>query len=522
MRCVDISSLSVHQLLRTASRISLVVAAAFLLLQTASAQNPAATAARQWRQQHERAIVAEFMDFLAIPDVAADPAGLRRNASVIREMFEKRGVRTRLLETDGAPPVVYGEIVTPGAEHTLILYAHYDGQPVDPKEWATPPFAPVLRDGPLESGGKVIALPAAGQPFGAEWRIYARASGDDKAPIVALLAALDAIRENKIALKSNIRFVFEGEEEAGSPHLEKILADNKNLLQGDVFLICDGPLHQSRRQQLVFGVRGIQALDITVYGARRELHSGHYGNWAPNPAMMLAQLLASMKNEDGRVLIDHFYDGIEPLGEAEKRAIAEAPDYDDTLKQELWLGHTDGGGKKLLELLNLPSLNVRGISSGHTGAQASNVIPATATASIDMRLVKGIDHSEAAARVIEHVRKQGYFVVDKDPDRQTLLSHPKVAKVVLDPGSYNAQRTPMDLPIARRLTETIEQVRGPVIKLPTSGASLPLYMIQQELGTPTISIPIANHDDNQHTFNENLRMQNLWDGIEVMAAVLTM
>jgi len=363
-------------------------------------------------------------------------------------------------------------------------------------------------------------LPAAGQSFGAEWRIYARASGDDKVPIVALLAALDAIRENKIALKSNIKFIFEGEEEAGSPNFEKILADNKNLLQGDVFLICDGPLHQSRRQQLVFGVRGIQALDITVYGARRELHSGHYGNWAPNPAMMLAQLLASMKNEDGRVLIDHFYDGIEPLGEAEKRAIAEAPDYDDTLKQELWLGHTDGGGKKLLELLNLPSLNVRGISSGHTGAQASNVIPATATASIDMRLVKGIDHSEAATRVIEHVRKQGYFVVDKDPDRQTLLSHPKVAKVVLDPGSYNAQRTPMDLPIARRLTETIEQVRGPVIKLPTSGASLPLY--QQELGTPTISIPIANHDDNQHTFNENLRMQNLWDGIEVMAAVLTM
>ncbi len=301
-----------------------------------------------------------------------------------------------------------------------------------------------------------------------------------------------------------------------------MLADNKDLLRGDVFLICDGPLHQSRRQQLVFGVRGIQGVDITVYGARRELHSGHYGNWAPNPAMMLAQLLASMKSEDGRVLIDHFYDGIEPLGEAEKRAIAEAPDPDETLKQEFWLGRTDGGGKKLLELLNLPSLNVRGMASGHTGAQASNVIPATATASLDIRLVKGIDHREAAARVVEHIRKQGYYVVESDPDRQTLLSHPKVAKVVIDAGSYNALRTPMDLPIARRLTETLEQVRGPVIKLPTSGASLPLYMIQQELGTPTISVPIANHDDNQHTFNENIRMQNLWDGIEVMAALLTM
>ena len=494
---------------------------AVLALKPAGAQNAAASAARQWRETHERAIVAEFMEFLSIPDVAADPAGLRRNAIVIREMFEKRGVRTRLLQTEGAPPVVYGEILTPGAERTVILYAHYDGQPVDPREWATPPFAPVLRDGPLESGGKEIPLPAIRQPFGAEWRIYARAAGDDKLPFIALTAALDAIREKKIALKSNIKFVFEGEEEAGSPHLQRILAENKDLLRGDVFLICDGPLHQSRRQQVVFGVRGIQGLDITVYGARRELHSGHYGNWAPNPAMMLSQLLASMKADDGRVLIEHFYDGIEPLGDIEKSAIAGAPDYDATLQQELWLGHTDGGGKKLLELLNQPSLNLRGISSGHVGAQASNVIPATATASIDMRLVKGIDHREAVARVVEHIRKQGYYVVESDPDQKTLLSHPKVAKVAIGDG-YNAQRTPMDLPIARRLTETLEQVRGPVIKLPTSGASLPLYVIQQELGTPPISVPIANHDDNQHTFNENLRLQNLWDGIEVMAALLTM
>jgi acetylornithine deacetylase/succinyl-diaminopimelate desuccinylase-like protein len=272
----------------------------------------------------------------------------------------------------------------------------------------------------------------------------------------------------------------------------------------------------------VFGVRGIQTVDTTVYGARHELHSGHYGNWAPNPAMMLAQLLASMKSEDGRVLIEHFYDGIEPLGEAEKRAIREAPDPDQGLKQELWLGRTEGGGKKLLELINLPSLNVRGMASGHTGAQASNVVPATATASIDMRLVKGMNHREAAARLVEHIRKQGYYVVESDPDRQTLMSHPKVAKVVIDEAGYDAVRTHMDLPIAKLLIQSVEQVRGPVIKLPTFGGSLPLYMIRQELGLPTISVPIANHDDNQHTFDENLRIQNLWDGIEVMAAVLTM
>ena len=197
-----------------------------------------------------------------------------------------------------------------------------------------------------------------------------------KRPIIAIAAALDALHASGMAMQSNIKFVFEGEEEAGSPHLASILAKYKDLLASDVWLICDGPVHQSRRQQIVFGARGITTLDITIYGSKRELHSGHYGNWAPNPAMMLARLLASMKDDDGRVTIDHFYDGIEPLSEIERRAVAEAPDVDRDLMRELWLGHTEGGGKKLVELLNLPSLNIRGMSAARTGAQASNVIPA--------------------------------------------------------------------------------------------------------------------------------------------------
>ncbi len=324
------------------------------------------------------------------------------------------------------------------------------------------------------------------------------------------------------SLRQNVKFVFEGEEEAGSPHLARIIAANKDLLKADVWLICDGPVHQSRRQQIVFGARGVETLDITVYGARRELHSGHYGNWAPNPAMMLARLLASMKDEDGRVLVEHFYDGIEPLSETEKRAIAAAPDVDEDLKRELWLGRTEGGGRKLVDLLNLPSLNVRGMSSARTAAHASNVIPSTATASIDMRLVKGIDHEEAARRVLDHIRKQGYFVVDRDPDPDTLMSHPKVAKVIVEQGGYNAERTSMDLPISQLVLRTADSVRGPVVRLPTMGGSVPLYMISQILGAPTITVPIANHDNNQHSYNENIRVQNLWDGIELLAALLAM
>jgi acetylornithine deacetylase/succinyl-diaminopimelate desuccinylase-like protein len=395
---------------------------------------------------------------------------------------------------------VYGEIPVANAVRTIVFYAHYDGQPLDVKEWSTPPWEPVLKDG----------------------RIWARSASDDKAPIAAIATALDALAAAKIPIRSNIKFVFEGEEEAGSPHLGQIISRYKDLLKSDVWLICDGPVHQSRRQQIVFGARGITELSITLYGPSHELHSGHYGNWAPNPAMALARLLASMKDDDGRVLIDHFYDGVEPLSEIEKRAMAEAPDVDADLMRELALGRTEGGGKKLIELLNYPSLNIRGMSSARTGAGASNVIPASATATIDIRLVKGIDTATAAKRVMDHIRKLGYEIVAEEPDAAARMRYPKLARVVQDPGGYNASRTRMDLSISQLVVRTAEAARGPVIKLPTMGGSVPLYMIEEILHAPTITVPIANHDNNQHAANENIRLENLWDGIELMAALLGM
>jgi acetylornithine deacetylase/succinyl-diaminopimelate desuccinylase-like protein len=488
----------------------------------AAQTNPASIAARDWRKAHERAIVDEFFALLSIPNVSSDSANVRKNADAVVKILEKRGVAARLVEVSGASPVVFGEIRTPGATRTVVFYAHYDGQPLDPKEWATPPFAPVLRDKSLERDGQVIPLPAAGKPFDPEWRIYARSSSDDKAPIIAITTALDAIRAGGLRMKSNIKFVFEGEEEAGSRNLERILAANKELFSADVWLICDGPVHQSRRQLIAFGARGVATIDITIYGPRRELHSGHYGNWAPNPAMMLARLLASMKDDDGRVLVDHFYDGIEPLSATEKRAIAEEPSVDAELRRELWLGSTEASPAKLAERLSLPSLNIRGMASSRVGAQASNVIPATATATIDMRLVKGVDHLKTVERVIEHIRKQGFFVTDVDPSPEVRMGHAKVAKVISREGGYNAVRTSMDLPISQEVIRAAASARGEVVKLPTMGGSVPLEMIERAVGTRTITIPIANHDNNQHSFNENIRIQNLWDGIELMAALLTM
>jgi len=491
-----------------------------LTLVTVHAQNPASQAARQWRQQHERAIVDEFVSLLAIPNIAADRVNIQRNAETIAAMMQKRGIAAKLVSVRGGNPVVFGEIKTPGATRTIVFYAHYDGQPLDPKEWVTPPFTPTLRDKQIERDGQVIPLPAAGKPFDPEWRMYARGSADDKAPIIAMLAAVDAIRAAGLKLKSNVKFAFEGEEEAGSVNLANTLEANKELFAGDVWLSCDGPLHQTRRQSITFGARGISTVDITVYGPRGELHSGHYGNWAPNPAMMLVQLLASMKDARGRVLVDHFYDGIEPFSETEKRAVAEAPDVDADLMREFWLGSTENAPKKLAELITLPSLNIRGMASSRVGNQASNVIPATATVTIDMRLVKGMDPRQTADRLLEHVRKQGFFVVDQEPNADVRRAHPKVALIVRR-NAENPHRVSMDLPISQEVIRTVESARGPAVKIPTSGGTGP-DVAEHVLGMTEIGIPIGNHDNNQHSYNENLRLQNLWDGIELMAALLTM
>ena len=477
------------------------VAALLMMAALAAGQsNPAAQAARTWRAAHEQPILAEFMTLLAKPNLARDTENIRKNAAAVSAILEKRGVKTQYLEVPGAPPVVYGEIPAANSPRTVIFYAHYDGQPLDPKEWATPPWEPVLKDG----------------------RIWARSASDDKAPIVAIAAALDALASARIPIRSTIKFVIEGEEEAGSPHLAQIISRYQDLLKSDVWLICDGPVHQSRRQQIVFGARGVTGFDLTVYGPAHELHSGHYGNWAPNPAMELARILASMKDDEGRVTIDHFNDGIEPLSETEKRAIAEAPAVDRDLMRELALGRTEGAGKSLVELLNYPSLNIRGMSSARTGAGASNVVPASATASIDIRLVKGITPAMARERVAAHLRKLGYHIVESEPDAETRMRYPRLIRMSAGEPGYPASRTSMDLPISQLVLRTAESARGPIVKLPTMGGSVPLYMIEDILHAPTITVPIANHDNNQHSFNENLRLQNLWDGIELMAALLAM
>jgi acetylornithine deacetylase/succinyl-diaminopimelate desuccinylase-like protein len=441
-------------------------------------------------------------------------------------MMQRRKLQPRLLKASdpAAPPAVYGEWKTPGAARTLIFYAHYDGQPTDPRQWSgSLPWQPALRTAPLEAGGKLLPAPKADEVINPEWRLYARSAADDKAGVMAILTAVDALMASGVKPTSNLKFFFDGEEEAGSPHLAEILRANQALLQSDAWIICDGPVHQSGSKQVVFGVRGDTNVDVTVYGAKRPLHSGHYGNWAPNPALTLAKLLASMKDESGRVKIAGWYDNIEPLGEAERRAIAEAPQYDDTLKSQLGLARTEGQGKSLLELINEPSLNINGMSSGDVGALARNVIPTTATAVLDLRLVKGNDHLRQVQRLIEHIRKQGFYVTDHEPTDEERGRYPLIARVTQRAGGYNAERTRMDLPISLALVSAVQSTSDQrIVRLPTAGGSLPLSIITDSLSTVTMTVPIANYDNNQHAENENLRLQNLWDGIETMGAIMTM
>ncbi len=493
---------------------------------TAILRDQVSSPIREYRQANEQRLLTEFVQFLSIPNVASDTANIRKNADYLVAEMQKRGLKPRLLEAADkkVPPVVYGEWMTPGATKTVIFYAHYDGQPTDAADWTgSKPWEPVLRSASLEKGGTIIPFPKAGERIDPEWRIYARSAADDKAGVFTILTAFDALIAKGIKPTVNIKFFFEGEEEAGSPNLKEILEKHKDVLKADAFIVCDGPVHQTGRKQVVFGVRGDINVDLTVYGAVRPLHSGHYGNWSPNPAMTLARLLASMKDERGNITVKGWADDVEPLGAAELQAIKDAPQYDDEIKRQLGIAYTEGGGRSLLERINQPSLNINGFKSGDVGELARNIIPTYATAVLDLRLVKGNDHIRQVEKLRRHIAAQGFYVIDRDPTMEERLKHPFIAKFIHLPGSYNAQRTQMDLPISLAVVESVQKTSAdPIIRMPSLGGSLPLSIISETLGVPTMTVPIANHDNNQHAENENIRLQNLWDGIETFASLMTM
>jgi acetylornithine deacetylase/succinyl-diaminopimelate desuccinylase-like protein len=486
--------------------------------QTSADINAVTRAVDTYRRASEQAIVEDFIELLSLPNVADDLTDMRRNAEHISAELEARGFATRQLTAGGAP-YIYGELSSPGSSETVMIYAHYDGQPVNPGDWTHPPFSPTLLDARLETGGRAIELGEANGALDPEWRLYARSAGDDKLPIVALLHALDALAENAIPLSVNLKVLLDGEEEQGSPTVGAVLDEHASLLRADLMLFCDGPMHQSRRAQLIFGVRGDITVDVTAYGATRPLHSGHYGNWAPNPIMQLAHLLTSLRDVSGRILIDGYYDDVAPLSTSERAAIAAMPDITQALRDELAVHTPEGEGLRLEELIALPAINARGFSAGDVGAEGSNIIRPTATVSLDLRLVPEQTPASVRERLESHIADQGFHIVHEEPSAAILRAHPKVARLEWDSG-YAAWRTRLDTPAAQRLIGLMRDVSPEIILTPTMGGSLPLHEFGSRLSAPIVILPLANHDNNQHAENENVRLQNLWDAIAVFGAVL--
>jgi acetylornithine deacetylase/succinyl-diaminopimelate desuccinylase-like protein len=506
---------------------SLIAACLFSTVGVEAQQGEGRALARAYHEAHAAEILDEYRRLLSLPNVASDAVGIRANADTLVARLQAVGVEAEtwtLPDAPDAPPIVFGVRRSPGASRTVGIYVHYDGQPADPTNWTHAPWEPELYDGPMYDGGTPIPFPSAGEAVDPEWRLYARSAGDDKAPLGALFPVLRALNDAGVEPTANLKFFFEGEEEAGSPNLERYLTAYRDEIDDiDVWLIFDGPVHQSGRPQVVFGVRGVTGLDLTVYGPTRPLHSGHYGNWAPVPGQMLADLLDSMKDADtGEVLIEGFYDSVDPLGPDERAALARLPDVDAALRRDLSLGRTEGEPSSLAERLLLPSLTVRGILSGNVGTLARNVIPSTAQAALGIRLVKGNEPGAMLDLVEAHVRSEGWHIVYDDPSPETLRSHAKVVKIERG-GGYPAARTSMDSPEAAEVVRAAREVGGDdVLLVPSLGGSLPLYLFTELLAKPTIVVPVANHDNNQHAPDENLRIANLWYAMELYGALLTL
>jgi acetylornithine deacetylase/succinyl-diaminopimelate desuccinylase-like protein len=476
-------------------------------------------AVEQWVGAHQRQIVGEFAALLAIPNVGTDRPNIRRNAEFLVAMLERHGMKAELLETTGNP-LVYAEKNVPGALSTTLFYIHYDGQPVDAARWKQQggPFRSVMRDGRMEDGANVIAGFTGRDRFPDDWRIYARSASDDKAPIIALMAALDAVGGKT---RSNIHLVLDGEEEMGSPSLTAAIDRYREKLKSDLLLILDGPVHPNGRPTLAFGARGIVTLTLTVYGPKMALHSGHYGNWVPNPALRLAQLLASMKDDQGRTTIEGFYKDIPPLTAAQRKVLKSVPDDEPGLLKLFGVARPDAVGESLQEALQFPSLNIRGMRSGYVD-EPRTIIPADASAAIDIRLVKETPSAHMVDLLRAHIEKQGYQIVTREPDDATRMRYPKLVRLATAEGeAMEAYRTEPDSPAAVRVTEAMERMWGePPVQIRTMGGTVPIAPFIRELGVPAVSVPIVNFDNNQHSDNENLRLGNLWSGIVSLAAML--
>ena len=490
---------------------------------TVADERPEKLSAEQLRMaasSNSQQAIAFYREFLSLPNDANRPDEIEALNRWVVQAFVERGFDARLLPTAGSPSV-YAERLSEGATKTVLIYLQADGQPVDPSAWeqASPYEAVLKAKDPDEGTWQAIDWDLTHIRLNPDWRIFARSASDSKGPMTQFLIAVKLLSEVKPDLGYNLKVLVDTEEELGSPNLADAVRAHSDLLAADMLLIFDGPPHASNRPTVSLGARGIATVTLTTYGPTVAQHSGHYGNFMPNPALALAQILASMKDTDGVVTIEGFYDGIE-LDEATRAVLAAVPDNEDEILGSVGLIRSDKVAASLQESIQYPSLNIRGLSAGWTGSASRTIIPPEAVAEIDIRLVMESDADRLISLVRSHVEGLGYTVLDHAPSDQERLSHERIVSMAHSV-SYGAFRSDPDSAPALMARAGMRHLYGeePIL-IRTMGGSIPIAPIIEALGIPAATVPTVNIDNNQHSPNENLRVGNFIEGIAILMAVL--
>ena len=463
-----------------------------------------------------RPIMHGLAEFLRHDTVTQNPDGVRLGAAWLVEAMRARGLTGEVMET-GGNPAVYGALPLPGARRTVLIYCHYDTKPAPPAGWRQPsPFLPVLRRGTAEEDAPILEPGEVSDHLLPQHRLYGRGASDDKGPIWAHLTAIELMRAQGIGSRVNVKFIFDGEEEMGSQHFGAFTERHRDLLSADVALVMDGPKDASGRPTVAFGARGVLSLELTIETARRDVHSGNFS--VPNPAWRLVGLLASMAAPDGTPLVEGLEDGVVPPTAAERELMGRIPLDRAAIEAELGVALPS---EYLERLMFHSTLTIRGLKSGFTGREAQTIIPHQATVAFDARLVKNQRVDTVYRRILDHIRGQGFTVIESADAPIPDALRGRAIRVVEHRG-YDPAKTPADLPISRSVVEAVERAHGgePAVVLPTMGGSVPLWAFTDILGLPTIVVPYANASNRQHSPNEHLRLDHLFQGVRTTAQLL--
>lgn len=433
---------------------------------------------------HRQEFLERLIDYVRRPSISAQGVGIGEVADYLATMMNELGLETRIVPTQGWP-MVLGRRHKQADKPTVLLYGHYDVQPPEPlEEWLSPPFEPTVRNG----------------------RLYARGVADNKGQHFAQLLAIESLLACRGALPCNVTFLLEGEEEVGSPQIAGFVRDHRDELQANLVITSDGPVHESGRSAIVFGVRGVLSFELRARGANRDLHSGNWGGVAPNPIWTLVHLLATMKNERGEITIDGFYDNVLPLTPLEREALAKLPVDTEVIKHSLDLQDFDQPLERgFSERLSAwPTLTINGFHGGYSGPGSKTVLPHEAAVKCDIRLVEAQTADDIFARVEAHVRRHA-------PD-----------VTVIRQGSMEPSKTPLDSAFTEPLRRALTAAQGvESLLIPALGGSLPDYVFTKILGIPAFTVPYANPDEANHAPNENMELERFFSGIKTGAAMLT-